>query len=269
MQPKNLINHHNFMTNNFDVSYLRIASPCTMNWEHMSGDERSRFCQSCQLNVYNLSEMSVDEIEKLILQKEGRVCGRLYKRADGTVITKDCPTGLRAIRKRMSRTASAIFASVIGLSAIAFGQVEKEKSSKIVSQGKVTRFESRSFFATINGTVTDSQGAMIPQAIVVCFNNKTKKEYKAVTNDSGDFKLENVPSGSYSARFSAYLFEDYSLKKLKIISKENLVLEISLLIKDGTQVVGLLSIEPQIEVTSSHFATSITSEMINRVPHDD
>jgi hypothetical protein len=87
----------------FDVNNLRIASPCSMNWNDMSGDERARFCNACKLNVYNFSEMTAKEVEKFVLQKEGRICGKLYKRADGTVITKDCPTGLRAVRRQVMR----------------------------------------------------------------------------------------------------------------------------------------------------------------------
>jgi len=52
------------------------------------------------LNVYNFAEMTRDEVRDLLARTEGRVCARLYRRADGTVLTRDCPTGLRALRRR-------------------------------------------------------------------------------------------------------------------------------------------------------------------------
>lgn len=70
---------------------LRVASPCTADWEKMVGDDRVRYCDQCKLNVYNLSAMSLSEIEHLRVTSTAGVCGRLYRRLDGTILTKDCP----------------------------------------------------------------------------------------------------------------------------------------------------------------------------------
>lgn len=79
---------------------IRIASPCNADWEKMKGDDKTRFCQQCQLSVYNISAMTAAESEILLLNRDGskRVCVRIYRRADGTVLTQDCPVGLRKIR---------------------------------------------------------------------------------------------------------------------------------------------------------------------------
>ena len=90
---------------------IKIASPCSANWDTMIGNERSRHCGDCKLNVYNLSGMTKREAENLLLQAEGRVCVRYFKRADGTVLTKDCPVGWKAFKRRVSKTAAA-FASL-------------------------------------------------------------------------------------------------------------------------------------------------------------
>jgi hypothetical protein len=79
----------------------------------MVGDERVRFCGQCSLNVYNLSAMTKDDAERLVSQSEGRLCIRYYRRADGTILTGNCPVGLRALKRRMSRIASASAAAVI------------------------------------------------------------------------------------------------------------------------------------------------------------
>src|SRR5229473_6883076 len=67
---------------------LRIAVPCQASWEGMAGDERVRHCTLCSLNVYNFAEMTCDEVRELLMRTEGRVCARLYRRADGTVLTR-------------------------------------------------------------------------------------------------------------------------------------------------------------------------------------
>ena len=81
----------------------------------MLGSDRKRFCGECKLNVYNLSGMTKAEAENLLLNSEGRLCVRFYKRADGSVLTKDCPVGWQAIKRRVSRMAAAAFALLIGL----------------------------------------------------------------------------------------------------------------------------------------------------------
>ena len=92
------------MKNNSNLlEMIEIASPCEVSWETMQGDEQVRFCNDCRLNVYNLYEMNRDEAESFVHQHEGRLCVRFYRRTDGTVITRDCPVGLRAVRLRFFR----------------------------------------------------------------------------------------------------------------------------------------------------------------------
>jgi hypothetical protein len=94
---------------------ISIASPCSQDWNAMMGNERKRYCGECKLNVYNLSGMSRTEAENLILSADGRLCVRFYKRADGTVLTQDCPVGWQAVKRRISRTAAAAFSLIVGL----------------------------------------------------------------------------------------------------------------------------------------------------------
>jgi hypothetical protein len=110
---------------------IKIASPCSQDWNEMIGSERKRFCGECKLNVYNLSGMSRAEAENLLLNSEGRLCVRFYRRADGSVLTKDCPVGWQAIKQRVSKTATAfaslVFAALsgIGLANYSFNHTEQ------------------------------------------------------------------------------------------------------------------------------------------------
>jgi len=79
---------------------VRIAAPCKADWDEMVGDARVRLCAHCEKNVYNLSAMARDEAEAFLVEQEGSVCVRLYKRHDGTVLTNDCPVGVRRRRRR-------------------------------------------------------------------------------------------------------------------------------------------------------------------------
>src|ERR1051326_6003896 len=93
---------------------VRVAAPCPADWSKMVGDERVRYCGECNLHVYNLSGMTRREAETLITNAEGRLCVRFYRRADGTVLTRNCPVGLRALKRRGTRIASATLTAVLG-----------------------------------------------------------------------------------------------------------------------------------------------------------
>lgn len=75
----------------FSLEQIKIASPCPASWEKMPGDDKVRFCQICSNNVYNLSAMARDEAQTLVMDHQGKLCGLLYLRKDGSVMTADCP----------------------------------------------------------------------------------------------------------------------------------------------------------------------------------
>lgn len=79
----------------------------------MAGDERVRACNRCEHDVYNLSQLTRDEAEALIVEREGRLCVAYFQRADGTILLKDCVVGVR--RKRRRRLlAVGVAASLVG-----------------------------------------------------------------------------------------------------------------------------------------------------------
>jgi len=79
----------------------------------MSGDERARFCAQCQKHVYNLSELTAQQAVALIQSKEGKLCARFYRRADGTILTADCPVGHGRVWSRLKGFAAAAAAFVV------------------------------------------------------------------------------------------------------------------------------------------------------------
>jgi hypothetical protein len=91
---------------------LRIATPCPVSWESMTGDDAVRFCDRCRKNVYNVAALDPTEAIALIERAEGRPCLLLTRRSDGTVVTGDCWAQLRRARKR-GLTALAVAAPVI------------------------------------------------------------------------------------------------------------------------------------------------------------
>ncbi len=74
---------------------ITIDTPCTVPWEGMQGDDRTRFCTKCSKHVHDISEMTTAEAVQLMNATEELPCVRLYRRPDGRVVTSDCPKTLR------------------------------------------------------------------------------------------------------------------------------------------------------------------------------
>jgi hypothetical protein len=116
------------------LSKIRVASPCHESWNEMTGDERTRHCQRCDKNVYNLSSMTAGEAEELIREKEGKLCVRYYQRSDGTILTADCPVGRRRRRFRragIGALAAGLVAAFAGALHLRMGRVEGASSRTI------------------------------------------------------------------------------------------------------------------------------------------
>lgn len=69
-----------------------VATPCKADWNAMVGDEVTRFCGDCKRSVYNLSAMTAEQAEVFLQETFGSECIRFFRRADGTLITRDCST---------------------------------------------------------------------------------------------------------------------------------------------------------------------------------
>jgi carboxypeptidase family protein len=250
-----------------NIDRLRVASPCPISWEQMSGDERVRFCDHCQLNVYNLSELSRNEVETLIASTEGRLCGRLYRRADGTVLTKDCPVGLRALRKRVATRVAAVFATVVSLSASVFGQqtTEKKGKSDCVPQTRITHARTANAdAASISGTVVDPNEAVIPGATVLITNIATNETRDLKTSDEGTFQTDSLKTGTYSVKVEIPGFKSYVVSQVVVKDNESVNIDFVMEVEAGATV-GILITDGGL-IDTPPGATVISGKAIRRLP---
>ena len=223
---------------NFDINKMRVASPCSVGWESMTGDERVRRCDSCELNIYNIAEMTKPEVENLVKTHEGRLCIRLYKRADGTVLTKDCPVGFRAYQKRVVRFAGAALSMVLGLFSVGFGQT-KDKDSDNKSNIKIIRTENQYRESVLSGVITDALGAVIPNAEIRLTRKGEINARKISSNSEGNYIFSNLVADIYIFEIKAAGFKAFKIKKLKIKNKEKINLNVSLDV-DESEIIGII-----------------------------
>ena len=58
---------------------------------------------------------------------------------------------------------------------------------------------------TLNGTILDAAGAVVPGAAVVVVNNDTKVENKTTSTSAGAYTIPYLPEGTYTIRVTSRL----------------------------------------------------------------
>jgi hypothetical protein len=259
----------------FDINRLRVASPCSMGWENMAGDERKRFCASCELHVYNISEMTRTEVRALVGRSPGGICGRIYRRFDGTVITRDCPTGVRALRKRAARFAGAALSAMLGLFSASMAQTtqttaQKDGAAKPVAEAE-PKSEKRSLSPDkriLEGAVTDLQGNFIAGAEIMIYpKNSGKSDLKniinAKTDGSGKYIFDGMAADTYLIEANLPGYASSEIREITIADGEQITLDIKL--TRYLPFTGLVTVivPPPPSVPGR---TVITREMLDRMP---
>ncbi len=248
------------------VDQVRIASPCSADWEEMSGNDRVRFCDLCNLHVYNISRMKRREAEALVAGTEGRLCARLFRRADGTVITKDCPVGLRAIRRRVARIGGAVFTAILSLTATIAGQKPAAKD-KSTCQQQVTvtksNAETNPETGSISGTVVDPNGGLVAGVKVKVARRNCATLATVTTDEKGEFQFRALSPDIYELTFESKQFTSLKITDVNLGDKEGITIAAILRLRKVEKLIGVAIWEP-LETTTT---TIFSGDLIRRLPH--
>ena len=114
------------------LDQVKVASPCPAKWDDMVGDEKKRFCLSCDKNVFNISSLTREQAEQFLMENAGgEVCVRYYQRADGTIMTSDCSVGVAKKQRRK------VILAVAGAGAMALGAISAYSKSQQHMMGAI------------------------------------------------------------------------------------------------------------------------------------
>jgi len=155
----------------------------------MSGDDRVRFCPERQRNVYNFSAMTHAEVETLVAAREGRLCARLYQRTDGTMLTQNCPAGLREAIHRTSRVAASVFSAFLAVSPVLAAARQQKQDAPLVQIKPVQ--------APVILEVVDINEAVIAKAQVTLTSESTGAVTTAETDSAGQLRVSGLIHGKY------------------------------------------------------------------------
>ncbi len=117
---------------------------------------------------------------------------------------------------------------------------------------------------SVQGTVTDPTGAVIPNAVVRLSNERSGFDRTLTSDAQGEFDFSNVPFNSYRLTVSASGFASLS-KNLDVRSVVGTSLQLILQISGGSQTVTVQSSGDLIEADST-FHTDVDRDMFIKVP---
>jgi hypothetical protein len=217
---------------------IRIASPCSADWDRMPGDDRVRHCRECNLNVYNLSAFTEREIRELVANRQGRLCGRLYRRHDGTVLTQNCPAGLKAIGRRISRIAGAILSLVIPSLTAAPQALAQSYTRTNVSS------------AAVSLNVLDPSGALIPQPTATLHETSRNRTIHGTADKHGRLVLWAPRSGRYLLTVSSPYMQTFT-QNVELRTGE--ILSLSVVLKVEGWMGEVVVIEPGAQPSRDSF----------------
>src|SRR3954466_5532334 len=93
-----------------------LPTPCSVDWDTMTGDDRVRRCPSCTKDVYNVTLLTRGELDRLLVGPKGALpCVRAYRRPDGTIVTRDCMVRVRRAARWVRLRAAVVVGFLFAL----------------------------------------------------------------------------------------------------------------------------------------------------------
>jgi len=120
--------------------------------------------------------------------------------------------------------------------------------------------------ASVYGTVTDSQLAVIPLAEVTLTNDETGFRRTAVANEAGAFTFPLVPVGTYSLSAARDGFQTYRKTGILLRANDNVRVDVLLEVGDVQQQVTVVADLAQVETRSDTLGQVVESKRIVDLP---
>lgn len=108
------------------IRKVNVRNKCNEDWNKMTAGETSRFCSSCERNVFDLSDKTPDEIYQIWKENNGKVCARIPQ--DSTYISM--PAKVKEKRSGLWKKAVAMTLLALGFQASSGSSTIDDKGSE-------------------------------------------------------------------------------------------------------------------------------------------
>jgi len=209
----------------------------------MSGDEKKRFCSECDKFVYDFSQMTRRQVEAIVSIHRGQMCARITRRPDGSLLTLETPPVHPVVARRASPVVNATLAAIIGLSVSANVLTVDVSAAQFIVRSDADGDGARTPYgggeALVGGTVFDSQGAVIPNAVVKLISD-AGAELITKTSSEGEFTFAKVPFGAYIMLVEAQGFYTHVNSNVIVDTPYDTRFEVTMRINRRTVIMGAM-----------------------------
>ncbi|MFN7994111.1 MAG: carboxypeptidase regulatory-like domain-containing protein [Bryobacteraceae bacterium] len=119
---------------------------------------------------------------------------------------------------------------------------------------------------TINGTILDSAGAVVPGAAVVAVENSTRVETTATTTSAGAYTLPYLPPGTYTLRVSSPGFRTATADNVTLRAAQTLTVNITLEVGQVNEQVTVSAEPPVLESGTAEMGQYINQQEFKSWP---
>jgi hypothetical protein len=126
----------------------------------------------------------------------------------------------------------------------------------------------QTFRGSINGTVTDPSGAVVPQAHIVATETSTGTVYNTVASSAGEFNFTDLPLGSYMVAVVAPGFQTLNVNGVIVTAGKVYTLPLKLGLAQAATTVEVAANALALDTTSTTQTTVLDGKSLQDVPLD-
>ncbi|HLL99912.1 MAG TPA: carboxypeptidase-like regulatory domain-containing protein, partial [Pyrinomonadaceae bacterium] len=127
-------------------------------------------------------------------------------------------------------------------------------------------FGQSSVTGAIRGTVTDAQGAIVPNAAVTITNTGTNQTQDVTTDGDGGYRFSNLQPGVYSLKATASGFAAFTQERVVVEVGRVTPIEVQLGLTGQTANVEVTAEAPVINTNDNANSININQTSINELP---
>ena len=116
------------------------------------------------------------------------------------------------------------------------------------------------------GTIFDKTGAVVPGAAIEAVNVDTGVKYTTKSNDSGEYRINNLPVGVYNVTASSPTLAATTVNGFKVDLNKTSTLPITLEVKGAVTTVEVSGVAPALDTTTAQLSSTFEANEIASLP---
>src|SRR5579883_3506902 len=136
----------------------------------------------------------------------------------------------------------------------------------LATLGVVPLVHSQAISGDLVGTVQDASGAALPNVTVTATNTATNVKFTGVTNSNGDYRIANLPPGTYDVSAGAKGFATATLKGVAIDVNRNTTANLKLSIGSVSTAIDVIEAGVLLDTTTAQVQQTYAASQLQDLP---